>query len=121
MPDPSIPSRKRSFRTGSSDIGCWMVVTFGLHCRAGLNDTKMPDGRPAACRTSFCRLIRRSGLCDFGKATDLSVFLICLRVPRRPQVHKMDSCRHSEDAMTYKTVMVGLALGQPNASRLEVA
>ena len=29
--------------------------------------------------------------------------------------------RHSEGAMTYKTVMVGLALGKPNDARLEVA
>jgi hypothetical protein len=32
MPDPSIPSRKRSSRTGSSDAGCTMVVTFCLRC-----------------------------------------------------------------------------------------
>ena len=32
MPDPSTPSRKRSSRTGSSDAGCTMVVTFRLRC-----------------------------------------------------------------------------------------
>src|SRR4029079_14785875 len=30
-------------------------------------------------------------------------------------------CRNSEGAMTYKTVMVALALGQSNDARLEVA
>src|SRR5204863_8736556 len=84
MPDPSIPSRKRSFRAGSSDVACWMVVTFGLHCRAGLKDIKMPDGRPAACRTSFCRMIRASALCDLGKAADLRFLDLPQFLPRPP-------------------------------------
>src|SRR5437660_1080249 len=40
----------------------------------------------------------------------------------KPQpVSNFGARRHSEGLMTYKTVMVGLAFGQPNDSRLEIA
>jgi nucleotide-binding universal stress UspA family protein len=48
-------------------------------------------------------------------------FLDLAQNPRRLPIYKMNHVGISEGSMTYKTVMVGLALGQPNDARLEVA
>lgn len=71
MPEPSIPSRKRSFRIGSSDAGWMIMVTFSLYCRAGLNDTKMPGVRPAAYCADLLPAVLAAAPCNLRKAANL--------------------------------------------------
>src|SRR6266705_1785392 len=80
----------------------------------------MPDGRLLPCRCCFPSANSRIGQHDLRQARNRRL-LDLAQILRRAPAYKIDRCRLSEDAMTYKTVMVGLALGQPNASRLEVA
>src|SRR5271169_2421931 len=64
MPEPSIPSRKRSSLTGSSDAGCGVVITFDLRSKKlptvlGSHRSTLPLRRLSMVQTGTLAQVRK--------------------------------------------------------------
>src|SRR6266536_4976447 len=76
------------------------------------------DARRRASTLPHLRISRVAAMDSEARVPD---GLICLSFPHQLPAYKMTDVSIAEGTMTYKTVMVSLALGRPNDSRLEVA